>query len=199
MPTALDVVAIGNALVDVLAHADDDFLSGRGIEKGSMRLIDAAQAEALYSEMGPAVECSGGSAANTVAGIASLGGKAGFIGKVADDQLGKIFRHDITALGVEFTTKPGKKSDPTGRCLVFVTPDAQRTMQTFLGSAGQVSPADVDADMIKRAQVTYFEGYLWDAPPAKQAYLKAADIAHDAGKKVSLTLSDKFCVDRHRA
>jgi sugar/nucleoside kinase (ribokinase family) len=199
MPSPLDVVAIGNALVDVLAHADDDFLSQRGIEKGSMRLIGAAQAEALYSEMGPGVECSGGSAANTVAGIASLGGKAGFIGKVAADQLGKIFRHDITALGVEFTTKPGKQSDPTGRCLVFVTPDAQRTMQTFLGSAGQVSPADVDAELIKRAQVTYFEGYLWDAPPAKQAYLKAAEIAHEAGKKVSLTLSDKFCVDRHRA
>jgi sugar/nucleoside kinase (ribokinase family) len=199
MTNPLDVVAIGNALVDVLAHADDDFLTQRDIEKGSMRLIDAAQAEALYSQMGPAVECSGGSAANTVAGIASLGGKAGFIGKVATDQLGKIFKHDITALGVEFRTPATANTQPTGRCLVFVTPDAQRTMQTFLGSAGEVGPADVDKALIGRAQVTYLEGYLWDAPPAKQAYLKAAEIAHAAGKKVSLTLSDKFCVDRHRA
>lgn len=199
MTNSLDVVAIGNALVDVLAHSDDDFLTGRGIEKGSMSLINAEQAETLYGQMGPGVECSGGSAANTVAGIASLGGKAGFIGKVAGDQLGKIFKHDITALGVEFSTEPTHDTNPTGRCLVFVSPDAQRTMQTFLGSAGEVGPNDVDAELIQRAQVTYFEGYLWDAPPAKQAYIKAADIAHAANKKVSLTLSDKFCVDRHRA
>ncbi|MCA8935498.1 MAG: adenosine kinase [Planctomycetes bacterium] len=199
MTNSLDVVAIGNALVDVLAHSDDEFLAGRGIEKGSMSLINAEQAETLYGQMGPGVECSGGSAANTVAGIASLGGKAGFIGKVAGDQLGKIFKHDITALGVEFSTEPTHDTNPTGRCLVFVTPDAQRTMQTFLGSAGEVGPADVDAELIQRAQVTYFEGYLWDAPPAKQAYIKAAEIAHAANKKVSLTLSDKFCVDRHRA
>ena len=199
MTNSLDVVAIGNALVDVLAHSDDEFLAGRGIEKGSMSLINAEQAETLYGQMGPGVECSGGSAANTVAGIASLGGKAGFIGKVASDQLGKIFKHDITALGVEFNTEPTHDTNPTGRCLVFVTPDAQRTMQTFLGSAGEVGPADVDAELIQRAQVTYFEGYLWDAPPAKQAYIKAAEIAHAANKKVSLTLSDKFCVDRHRA
>lgn len=199
MTNSLDVVAIGNALVDVLAHSDDEFLAGRGIEKGSMSLINAEQAETLYGQMGPGVECSGGSAANTIAGIASLGGKAGFIGKVAGDQLGKIFKHDITALGVEFNTEPTHDTNPTGRCLVFVTPDAQRTMQTFLGSAGEVGPADVDAELIQRAQVTYFEGYLWDAPPAKQAYIKAAEIAHAANKKVSLTLSDKFCVDRHRA
>ncbi|MEZ5991794.1 MAG: adenosine kinase [Planctomycetota bacterium] len=199
MTNSLDVVAIGNALVDVLAHSDDEFLAGRGIEKGSMSLINAEQAETLYGQMGPGVECSGGSAANTVAGIASLGGKAGFIGKVAGDQLGKIFKHDITALGVEFNTEPTHDTNPTGRCLVFVTPDAQRTMQTFLGSAGEVGPTDVDAELIQRAQVTYFEGYLWDAPPAKQAYIKAAEIAHAANKKVSLTLSDKFCVDRHRA
>ena len=199
MTNSLDVVAIGNALVDVLAHSDDEFLAGRGIEKGSMSLINAEQAETLYGQMGPGVECSGGSAANTVAGIASLGGKAGFIGKVAGDQLGKIFKHDITALGVEFSTEPTHDTNPTGRCLVFVTPDAQRTMQTFLGSAGEVGPADVDAELIQRAQVTYFEGYLWDAPPAKQAYIKAAEIAHAANKKVSLTLSDKFCVDRNRA
>ncbi|MCA8946314.1 MAG: adenosine kinase, partial [Planctomycetes bacterium] len=187
MTNSLDVVAIGNALVDVLAHSDDEFLAGRGIEKGSMSLINAEQAETLYGQMGPGVECSGGSAANTVAGIASLGGKAGFIGKVASDQLGKIFKHDITALGVEFNTEPTHDTNPTGRCLVFVTPDAQRTMQTFLGSAGEVGPADVDAELIQRAQVTYFEGYLWDAPPAKQAYIKAAEIAHAANKKVSLT------------
>ena len=199
MTNSLDVVAIGNALVDVLAHSDDDFLAGRSIEKGSMSLINAEQADALYAQMGPGVECSGGSAANTVAGIASLGGKAGFIGNVAGDQLGKIFKHDITSLGVEFSSEPTHDTNPTGRCLVFVTPDAQRTMQTFLGSAGEVSPADVDPALIQRAQVTYFEGYLWDAPPAKQAYLKAAEIAHAANKKVSLTLSDKFCVDRHRA
>ncbi|MCA8914988.1 MAG: adenosine kinase [Planctomycetes bacterium] len=199
MTNSLDVVAIGNALVDVLAHSDDEFLASRSIEKGSMSLINAEQADALYAQMGPGVECSGGSAANTVAGIASLGGRAGFIGKVAGDQLGKIFRHDITSLGVEFSSEPTHDTNPTGRCLVFVTPDAQRTMQTFLGSAGEVSPSDVDAALIQRAQVTYFEGYLWDAPPAKQAYLKAAEIAHAANKKVSLTLSDKFCVDRHRA
>ncbi|MCB9896089.1 MAG: adenosine kinase [Planctomycetes bacterium] len=199
MTNPLDVVAIGNALVDVLAHSDDDFLAGRGIEKGSMSLINAEQADELYGVMGPGVECSGGSAANTVAGLASLGGKAGFIGKVAGDQLGKIFKHDITSLGVEFNSEPTHDTNPTGRCLVFVTPDAQRTMQTFLGSAGEVSPADVNESLIRRAQVTYFEGYLFDAPPAKQAYVKAAEIAHAANKEVSLTLSDKFCVDRHRA
>ena len=199
MTNPLDVVAIGNALVDVLAHSDDDFLASRSIEKGSMSLINAEQADDRYAQMGPGKECSGGSAANTVAGIASLGGKPGFIGKVADDQLGKIFKHDITALGVEFAGNPTESANSTGRCLVLVTPDAQRTMQTFLGSAGEVSPADVDESLIQRAQVTYFEGYLWDAPPAKQAYLKAAEIAHAAKKKVSLTLSDKFCVDRHRA
>lgn len=195
----LDVVAVGNALVDVLAHAEDSFLIERGIAKGSMQLVDASAAEALYASMGPAVEISGGSAANTIAGLASLGGRGAFVGKVSADQLGDIFRHDITALGVEFTSAPYRDSKPTGRCLVFVTPDAQRTMQTFLGSAGEVGPDDIHAEQIKRAQFTYFEGYLWDAPPAKQAYVKAAEIAHAAGRKTALTLSDKFCVDRHRA
>lgn len=195
----LHVLAIGNALVDVLAHSTDDFLAARGIAKGAMNLIDATQAESLYAAMGTAVECSGGSAANTVAGIASLGGRAGFVGKVAADQLGDIFRHDITAQGVEFTTEPLRNGRPTGRCLVLVTPDAQRTLQTFLGSAGEVGPDDIDPAQIKRAQITYFEGYLWDAPPAKQAYVKAAEIAHAAGRKTSMSLSDKFCVDRHRA
>jgi sugar/nucleoside kinase (ribokinase family) len=148
--------------------------------------------------MGPAVEVSGGSAANTVAGIASLGGHAAFIGKVSADQLGNIFRHDIQSIGVEFRATPSKGKNPTGRCLVFVTPDAQRTMQTCLGSAGEVGPDDLDADLIQRAKYTYFEGYLWDAPAAKQAYIKAAAIAHSADRKTALTLSDKFCVDRHR-
>lgn len=199
MSKPLDVTAIGNALVDVLAHADDAFLAKRKIAKGSMNLIDGPTAEALYASMGPAVEVSGGSAANTVAGVASLGGSAAFIGKVSKDQLGEIFRHDIRSIGVEFSGTPSQGKQPTGRCLVFVTPDAQRTMQTCLGSAGEVGPDDVDAGLIQRAQYTYFEGYLWDAPPAKQAYLKAAKIAHDAGRKTALTLSDKFCVDRHRA
>lgn len=194
----LDVVAIGNALVDVLSHAQDSFLEGHKIPKGSMSLIDATMAEKLYATMGPAVQISGGSAANSIAGIASLGGKAGFIGKVSNDQLGDIFRHDITSLGVELDTKSSRGGKPTGRCLVFVTPDAQRTMQTFLGSAGDVSPDDIDPDFIKRAQVTYLEGYLWDTPEAKKAYVKAAEIAHNAHRKTALTLSDKFCVDRHR-
>jgi sugar/nucleoside kinase (ribokinase family) len=195
----LDVVAIGNALVDVLAHSDDAFLESQGIAKGSMTLIDAARAEALYASMGPGVEMSGGSAANTIAGLASLGGRAGYVGKVAADQLGEIFRHDITAQGVEFSSKAHPGGKPTGRCLIFVSPDAQRTMQTFLGSAGEVGPDDIDEAQILRAQYIYFEGYLWDAAPAKQAYVKAAGIAHAAGRKAAFTLSDTFCVDRHRA
>jgi sugar/nucleoside kinase (ribokinase family) len=194
----IDVLAIGNALVDVIAHADDAMLEARGIPKGSMQLIDAPAAEAVYAAMGPAVEMSGGSAANTIAGLASLGGRGAFVGKVAADQLGSIFRHDITALGVEFTTPPLEGGPPTGRCMVLVTPDAQRTMQTCLGSAGMVGPDDIDAAQIQRALYTYFEGYLWDAPPAKQAYVKAAGIAHAAGRRTALTLSDTFCVDRHR-
>ncbi len=199
MNNPLHVIAIGNALVDVLAQAKDAFLASQKIVKGSMNLIDGPRAQALYADMGPAVECSGGSAANTVAGIASLGGKAAFVGKVSNDQLGEIFRHDIRSLGVEFDTAPASGPDPTGRCLVFVTPDAQRTMQTCLGSAGQVSPADVDPVKFQRAQITYLEGYLWDQPHTKQAFLKAAEIAHLADRKVALSLSDKFCVDRHRA
>jgi sugar/nucleoside kinase (ribokinase family) len=194
----LDVIAVGNALVDVLAHSDEGFLLERDIVKGSMQLIDATRAEALYAEMGPGVEISGGSAANTIAGLASLGGRGGFIGKVSADQLGDIFRHDITALGVEFNSSPHRDGLPTGRCLIFVTPDAQRTMQTFLGSAALVGPEDIAPAQIKRAQYTYFEGYLWDAPAAKQAYVKAAEIAHDSHRRTALTLSDKFCVDRHR-
>ncbi|MEE8140245.1 MAG: adenosine kinase, partial [Alphaproteobacteria bacterium] len=167
--------------------------------KGAMTLIDAAEAEALYSKMGSAVECSGGSAANTLAALASLGGKGAFIGKVRNDQLGGIFRHDIRAAGVAFDTAPSTDGPPTARCLIFVTPDAHRTMQTFLGACMELGPGDIDAQVIGRAKVTYLEGYLWDPPAAKEALKKAAGLAHEAGNKVALTLSDPFCVDRHRA
>jgi sugar/nucleoside kinase (ribokinase family) len=194
-----DVVAIGNAIVDVLAHADDSFLDANALAKGTMTLVDAGRALALYERMAPAVEISGGSAANTMAGIGSLGGRGRFIGKVATDQLGDVFHHDIRAAGVAFDTTPASDSGGTGRCLIFVTPDAQRTMQTYLGAAAGVSPADIDRDTIAAAQITYLEGYLWDEPAAKQAFLAAAKIAHQAGRRVALTLSDPFCVERHRA
>jgi sugar/nucleoside kinase (ribokinase family) len=193
-----DVVAIGNALVDVIAHADDSFIREHALVKGSMTLIDSAQAEAFYALMPPAVESSGGSAGNTIAGIASLGGSAAYIGKVADDQLGRVFRHDIAAAGVHFDVAPAANGAGTGRCLIIVTPDAQRTMQTFLGAGSSLGPTDVSAELIADAQVTYLEGYLWDPPGAKEAFLKAAAVAHEAGRKVSLTLSDQFCVDRYR-
>jgi sugar/nucleoside kinase (ribokinase family) len=195
---SLDVVAVGNAIVDVLAGASDEALNQLGLAKGAMTLIGATEAEALYAGMSAATECSGGSAANTAVGIAQLGGRAGFIGKVRDDQLGDIFSHDIRAVGVEFATPPATAGAPTARCLIFVTPDAQRTMQTFLGVAGELGPDDVDADMIQRASITYLEGYLFDPPPAKKAFERAASLAHAAGKRVALTLSDPFCVDRHR-
>ncbi len=195
----LDVAGIGNAIVDVLAHTDDAFLEAHGLAKGAMTLVDAAEAETLYASMGPGVEISGGSAANTMAGIASLGGKGAFFGKVKDDQLGEVFRHDIRAAGVAYETAPAADGPATARCLVLVTPDAQRTMQTFLGASVELGPEDVDAATLRRARITYLEGYLWDPPKAKEAFLKAAKIAHDAGRKVALTLSDPFCVDRHRA
>lgn len=193
-----DVVAIGNALVDVIAHADDAFIREHALVKGSMALIDAEQAEAFYEQMPPTIEMSGGSAGNTIAGIASLGGKVAYIGKVADDQLGRVFRHDIAAVGVDFNVAPATDGSATGRCLIIVTPDAQRTMQTFLGAGSTLSPDDVDPGLIAGAQVVYLEGYLWDPPGAKEAFLKAAATAHHAGRKVSLTLSDQFCVDRYR-
>ena len=194
----LDVVGVGNAIVDVLAEADDAFIVEQNLNKGAMALIDAQQAEALYERMGPGTEMSGGSAANTIAGLASLGGKAGFIGKVRDDQLGAVFRHDIRALGVEFATAPMTAGPPTARCLILITPDAQRTMNTFLGACVELTEDDIDEALIGRAQITYLEGYLFDPPAAKRAFAKAAAAAHAAGRKVSLTLSDTFCVERHR-
>jgi len=194
----LDVVGIGNAIVDVLAASDDEFLTGHGIAKGAMTLIDAVRAETLYGSMGPGIECSGGSAANTIAGIAGLGGRAGFIGKVKDDQLGRVFIHDLRSTGAVFDSTPAADGTSTARCLIMVTPDAQRTMNTYLGACVELGPGDIDAGLIGRAAITYLEGYLWDPPEAKKAFRKAIDIAHGAGRKVALTLSDAFCVDRFR-
>jgi sugar/nucleoside kinase (ribokinase family) len=196
--TRFDVAGLGNAIVDVLAHTEDATLASLGLKKGAMTLIDATEAETLYAHMGPGVECSGGSAANTIAGIASLGGRAAFIGKVKSDQLGKVFRHDIQALGVHFETPPASDGPPTARCLVFLTPDAQRTMQTYLGACIELGPEDVDAAVVAASKVVYLEGYLWDPPRAKEAFLKACEIAHGNGRKVALSLSDPFCVNRHR-
>jgi sugar/nucleoside kinase (ribokinase family) len=195
----LDVVGIGNAIVDVLAQADDSFIQQEKLAKGTMALIDESRAQALYGRMGPGIEASGGSAANTIAGIASLGGKAGYIGKVADDVLGGVFAHDLRAAGVHYETPPLKGGPATARCLILVTPDAQRTMGTFLGASVEFQPGDIDRALIESAQITYLEGYLFDRPSAKEAFRQAAALAHQAGRKVSLTLSDPFCVDRHRA
>ena len=193
-----DVTAIGNAIVDVIAQADDSLLAEHGLPKGAMNLIDAGTAERLYGIMGPGKEASGGSAGNTIAGIAMLGGRTAYIGKVADDQLGKIFTHDIRAAGVTYDTPPLKSGLPTARSLIFVTPDAQRTMQTFLGACTQLGPEDVNMELIAASKVVYLEGYLWDLPRAKQAMLDAAMKAKESGVKVSLTLSDSFCVARFR-
>ena len=194
----LDVVGIGNAIVDVLAQADDAFHKRQKLVKGTMALIDAARAEALYDAMGAAIEVSGGSAGNTMAGIASLGGKGAYIGKVADDQLGRVFAHDLRAIGVRYDTAPLKQGAPTARSLILVTPDAQRTMNTFLGASVELGPEDIAPELIAAAQVTYLEGYLFDPPRAQAAFRKAAELAHGAGRKVALSLSDPFCVDRHR-
>lgn len=195
-----DVVAIGNAIVDVLARTDDAFLAEHGMAKGSMQLVDEQVARSIYDAMGPAVEVSGGSAANTTAGVASLGGRAAFIGRVADDLLGQVFTHDIRAAGVHFDPLAVVPDDRgTGRCLVLVTADAQRTMNTALGVAGLLGPDDVDLDLVASAKVLYCEGYLWDQPETKDALVRAMDAAASAGTKVAFTLSDAFCVDRHRA
>ena len=193
-----DVAGIGNALVDVIANADDAFLKTEAIQKGGMTLVDAERADTLYSRMGEAIESSGGSCANTIAGLASLGGKGAFFGKVKDDQLGQVFIHDVQTLGVAFPASIANDGPPTGRCLVLVTPDAQRSMSTFLGAAQNLTPDDIDDDVIKSSAITYMEGYLWDQPSAKEAFLKAARVAREAGRIVALTLSDSFCVDRFR-
>jgi sugar/nucleoside kinase (ribokinase family) len=196
--TNIDVVGIGNAIVDVIAHADDAFLAREALVKGTMTLIDAERAEALYRIMGPAVEISGGSVGNTMAGLASLGGQGAYIGKVRDDMLGDIYRHDITAIGVRFETPAATSGPGTARCLILVTPDGQRTMNTYLGACADLGPADIDPEVIAAAQITYLEGYLFDPPQAQEAFRKAAAIAHAAGRKVALSLSDPFCVERHR-
>ena len=197
-PARFDVLGIGNAIVDVLAHGDDALIERLGLHKGTMTLIDAEQAEAIYAGMGPAVEVSGGSCANTIAGLAALGATTAFVGKVRDDQLGRIFAHDIRSIGVDYGTAPGDGGVATARCLIVVTPDAERTMGTFLGASIELSSDDLDEEMVTASRVTYLEGYLWDAPKAKAAFRRAMAAAHAAGRKVALTLSDPFVVDRHR-
>lgn len=192
----LDVIGVGNAIVDVLAKADDAFLDAHGIPKGGMILIDETQAAAIYDAMAAAVEISGGSAANSIACLASLGGDGGFVGKVADDTLGEIFRHDLKAMGVDFNTAPLTDGPATGRCLINVTPDAQRSMTTFLGAAGFVAPDDIDPEQVGRAAITFFEGYLFEQPVAREAFIKACAAAKAAGKRAALTLSDASCVER---
>jgi len=194
--TPLDVVGVGNALVDVLSLESDDFIGRFGLNKGSMTLIDPPRAEELYAAMGPGIEMSGGSAANTMAGLASLGGRGGFVGRVRDDQLGSVFAHDIRAVGVAFPGEPASSGQPTGRCLIVVTPDGERTMNTLLGAASELDPTDVDPEFVASAKITYLEGYLFDRDLAGEAFHKAADAAHAAGRLVALTLSDSFCVER---
>jgi sugar/nucleoside kinase (ribokinase family) len=195
----IDVLCIGNAIVDIIAQCDDAFLVENGIIKGAMNLIDTERAELLYSRMGPAIEASGGSAGNTAAGIASLGGRSAFFGKVSQDHLGKIYTHDIRAQGVAFDTKPLTGEPPTARSMIFVTPDGERSMNTYLGACVELGPEDVEEEKAKAAKVTYFEGYLWDPPRAKEAIRLTASHAHAAGREFSMTLSDPFCVDRYRA
>jgi sugar/nucleoside kinase (ribokinase family) len=193
-----DVLCIGNAIVDIIAQCDDAFLIENRIIKGAMNLIDAERAELLYSRMGPAIEASGGSAGNTAAGVASFGGRSAYFGKVCQDHLGQIFTHDIHAQGVAFDTRPLTGQPPTARSMIFVTPDGERSMNTYLGACVELGPDDVEADKASGAKVTYFEGYLWDPPLAKEAIRMTASHAHAAGREVSMTLSDPFCVDRYR-
>ncbi|PZU82604.1 MAG: adenosine kinase [Shinella sp.] len=193
-----DVLTVGNAIVDIISRCEDRFLIDNEITKGAMNLIDADRAEKLYGLMGPAVEASGGSAGNTAAGIASFGGKAAYFGKVADDQLGQIFKHDIRAQGVHFETVPEGRKPPTARSMIFVTPDGERSMNTYLGACVELGPEHVEPEVVANAKVTYFEGYLWDPPRAKQAILECARIAHENGREMSMTLSDSFCVGRYR-
>jgi sugar/nucleoside kinase (ribokinase family) len=193
-----DVLGIGNAIFDVLVKADEAFLSRHGMTKGGMALIDEARAAAIYGDMGPATEMSGGSAANTIVGLASFGARAAYVGKVKDDQIGKLYSHDIRAAGVAFDTKPAAGGPATGCSYILVTGDGERTMNTYLGAAQDLTPADIDPAQIAAARIVYLEGYLWDPKNAKEAFIKASNIAHDAGRQVALTLSDSFCVDRYR-
>ena len=195
---SLDVVGIGNAIVDVLVQTDDAFLTQHSLQKGGMALIDEHQAEVLYTASGPGLETSGGSVANTMVGIAQLGGRAGFIGRVKNDQLGGIFSHDIRAVGARFDTPAATTGATTARCLIYVTPDAERTMCTFLGASTQLEPDDLDLSMVSDTKVLYLEGYLWDSPAAKRAFIAAAEACRAANGQVALSLSDGFCVDRHR-
>jgi sugar/nucleoside kinase (ribokinase family) len=196
--TQFDVLTVGNAIVDIISSCPESFITDNGIVKGAMNLVDADRAQLLYGKMGPALEASGGSAGNTAAGIANLGGKAAYFGKVAHDQLGDIFAHDIRAQGVHFETKPLAGAQPTARSMIFVTPDGERSMNTYLGACVELGPEDVDAAVVAQAKVTYFEGYLWDPPRAKDAIRECARIAHLNGREVSMTLSDSFCVGRYR-
>jgi sugar/nucleoside kinase (ribokinase family) len=194
----LDVLCIGNAIVDVIANSSDDFLREEGLTKGSMRLIDAEEAERLYAHMGPAHQVSGGSAGNTAAGVAALGGGAGFIGQVARDQLGEFYRHDLTATGVEFITPAAAVGAPTARSMILVTPDGHRTMNTFLGAAQHLAESALDEAQIRNCAILYLEGYLWDPETPRYAMIRAIEVARQAGRKVAFTLSDMFCVERHR-
>jgi len=198
MTKHFDVVGIGNAIVDVLVQADDDLLDNFELTKGTMALVDEHQAETLYASVGPGLETSGGSAANTLAGVAQLGGRAGFIGRVRDDQLGGIFAHDIRSVGARFDTPAATTGPSTARCLILVTPDAQRTMCTYLGASLGLDPADLDLDLVAQTKVLYLEGYLWDSEEAKAAFIAAAEVARAHGGEVALSLSDAFCVERHR-
>ena len=193
-----DVLGIGNAIFDVLVQTDEGFLSRHGMAKGSMSLIDEERAAAIYRDMGAATEMSGGSAANTIVGIASLGARAAYVGKVRDDQIGRLYTHDIRAAGVTFETKPAAAGSATGCSYILVTGDGERTMNTYLGAAQDLTPADIDAEQVAASAILYLEGYLWDPKSAKDAFVKAAAIAHQAGRQVALTLSDAFCVDRYR-
>jgi sugar/nucleoside kinase (ribokinase family) len=193
-----DVLGIGNAIFDVLVRTDEGFLAAHGMAKGGMALIDETRAASIYRDMGPATEMSGGSAANTIVGLANLGARAAYVGKVRDDQIGRLYTHDIRAAGVAFETKPAAGGPATGCSYILVTPDGERTMNTYLGAAQELLPGDIDAAQIAASAIVYLEGYLWDPKSAKEAFVKASTIAHDAGRQVALTLSDSFCVDRYR-
>jgi sugar/nucleoside kinase (ribokinase family) len=194
----IDVLVLGNAIVDVIARTDDDFLQAQDLRKGGMQLIDETRAESLYAAMGPATIVSGGSGANTAVGVAALGGRAAFVGKVRDDELGRLFAHDLRAVGVDFDVAAAADGAATARSFILVTPDGERTMNTYLGACQALGPGDVDPAAVQAAKIVYLEGYLWDPPAAKEAFRKAVGLAHEAGNAVALTLSDAFCVDRYR-